>query len=207
MADSGYGLQLLALEREELRSIWHELMNGLPAANGPVFCAFGQEGARLFVIRQLLAMLPSAHHCLLHNQDAVFHGACRRLVDEFMFLSGFRLSMEYRTPDTDIVSAALRIVSGRGLDNQLKIGNHPLHLYCLDYRLPEPAYYLYPSHTVVCGATQFDKRRQLHCLLHELGHVVYAAKQTGGFNADKTARKNAAEQFANRFAVTMLTSV
>lgn len=35
--DSEYGLELLALEREELRGVWQELMNTAPSAKKPVF--------------------------------------------------------------------------------------------------------------------------------------------------------------------------
>ena len=178
-ADNEYGLALLTLEREELRSIWHELCQTQNQVEGSVLCGFGHEGARLFVIRQLLCALPALSHCPLHNKDTVFSQACKRLLDEYFFLRSFRLPMDQHAPTSDLVSRALGIVMKNGLANRLLLGNHPLHLYCINYELPSPAYYLYPSHTIVCGTNNFEPHLQLHCLLHELGHVIYAAKQAG----------------------------
>jgi hypothetical protein len=206
-SDSEYGLGLLALEREELRVIWHKLSDGLPVNGKPVFCSVGRDGARLFVLRQLLAALPAVRHCPLHGQEQVFRQACKRLVDEFFFLSGFRLSLSKKAPSQILVDRALRIVDDRGLSGALRLNGHSLHMYCLDYELPDPAYYLYPSHTILCGATDFDAGRQLHVLLHELGHAVYATRPLNRPAASETVRKKTAEQFANRFAASHLTTV
>lgn len=199
--DSEYGLALLALEREELRGIWHQLMHTVPENEGPVICGFGREGARLFVIRQLLAALPPIKPCPLHGNEEVYHMACRRLVNEFFFLSQFRLVLDSQPPPQELVKRAIRVVVERGMGRELMLNGHPLHLYCLNYQLPDPACYLYPSHTIACGTNHFDTGRQLHMLLHELGHVVFAARQAGVCQtADSRQRKKAAEQFANRFA-------
>jgi hypothetical protein len=200
-SDSEYGLGLLALEREEMRSIWQQMTAGLPADGGPVICGYGREGARLFVLRQLLAALPAVKHCPLHGQEQVFRLACKRLVHEFFFLSGFRLALGKNPPTPALTERALRIVSERGLSQALRLNGHPLHLYCLDYELPDTACYLYPSHTIVCGATDFEAGRQLHVLLHELGHAVYAGRRPATPPASAAERKKTAERFANRFAV------
>jgi hypothetical protein len=205
--DSKYGLDLLALEREELRGVWHELLSTHPSTEGPVFCASGIAGARLFVIRQLLAALPPVKPCPLHDCDEIFQMACRRLVNEFFILSQFRMSLEKKSPPSALVEKALQIVANRGVTDELLLNGHPLHIYCLDYELPEPACYFFLSHTILCGSSDFDAGRQLHCILHELGHVVYAAKQAGKIQPDRVLRKKAAEQFANRFAACHLTPV
>ncbi|MDW7652041.1 MAG: hypothetical protein SCK29_02270 [Bacillota bacterium] len=202
--DSDYGLALLALEREELRVILQELQQDVPKVDTPVFCAYGRQGARLFVIRQLLSTLPAVEHCPLHSRDHVYSQACRRLLDESFFLSGFRLSLEKKAPSPETVSRALRILAGSRLAGRLRLNRHPLHLYCLNYELPDPAYYLLPSHTIICGANDFDAHTQLHCLLHEFGHAIYAAKPSV---KPAVERKKAAEQFANHFAAALLTSV
>jgi hypothetical protein len=195
-----YGLELLALEREELRGIWQQLIDDAPASGSPAFCGFGREGARLFVIRQLIAALPAVRQCPLHDQDQVFQLACKRLLDEFFFLSSFRLSLEKKTPPSALVNRALRVVTERGMADLLFLNGHPLHIYCLDYEMPDAAYYLYPSHTIVCGANDFEAGRQLHMLLHELGHAVYAGRQLGQPQITEAERKKTAEQFAHRFA-------
>jgi hypothetical protein len=205
--DNEYGLALLSLEREELRGIWHELCKNTSQVEGTVHCGFGHDGARLFVIRQLLCALPAVDHCPLYNNDTVFSQACKRLLDEHFFLRSFRLPLDQRAPTPDLVSRALGIVMKNGLADRLLLGNHPLHLYCINYELPSPAYYLYPSHTIVCGTNNFEPHLQLHCLLHELGHVIYATKQAGKHQLKAVARKKTAEQFANRFAATFLSPV
>ncbi|MCW3488623.1 ImmA/IrrE family metallo-endopeptidase [Dethiobacter alkaliphilus] len=204
--DSEYGLELLALEREELRGVWQELMNTAPQVKKPVFFAAGREGARLFVIRQLLSVLP-ARQCLLHDPDRVFQQTCVRLAHEYFFFAGFHLCLEKKAPPEEIVTRALKIIERQGLSSKMLLGEHPLHIYCLDYEMPDPAYYLYPSHAIVCGATDFTPQRQLHCLLHELGHVVYAGKQNNKLQPDNASRRQMAEQFANRFARKHLTPV
>lgn len=207
-ADDGeYGLALLSLEREELRGIWHELIQSMPKTAYPAICGYGRQGAQLFIIRQLLAALPPLTHCPLHNQNEIFSHVCKRLVDEFFFLSGIRLAIDTKGPSPEIIHRALGIMTKSGLAKQLYLGNHMLHIYVLEYELPDPAYYIYPSHTILCGATNFDARGQLHCILHELGHVIYAAKKAGTEVNHAALRKKAAEQFANRFAASHLTLV
>lgn len=200
-----YGLALLALEREELRGIWHELNHSMAKTAYPAMCGYGREGARLFIIRQLLAALPPINPCPLHNKEQLFSHACKRLIHEFFFLSGFRLALDKKAPSPEVVHRALGILTKSGLSNQLYLGKHMLHIYALEYELPDPAYYIYPSHTILCGATDFDVQGQLHCILHELGHVVYAAKKAQTVITHTPLRQRAAEQFANRFAASHLT--
>ncbi|MBT9167629.1 MAG: hypothetical protein DDT19_00967 [Syntrophomonadaceae bacterium] len=199
-----YGLTLLALEREELRGIWHELIGQLPATEGPALCLTGRQGTMLFVIRQLLVSLPPLKPCLHHGQDETYQLAYKQLTNELFFLSQFRLSHERKAPTLEIVNNALRIVISRGMAGDLLLNGYPLHIYCLNYELPKPASYLFPSHTILCGSNDFDANRQLQLILYELGRVVYAAKQTGKDQPPSTLRENAAEQFAHHFAASHL---
>lgn len=206
--ESGYGITLLALEREELREIWCRLLETNPCLTekNNVFSAYGLQGARLFVIRHLLATLPGPRHCPLHNQEALFRAACKRLVDEYLFLSTFKLTCGEKAPSQEVVNDALNILASKKMLAQLSLGGHPLHVYCIDYNMPHPAYYLFPSHTIICGADSMDRHEQLHCLLHEFGHVMYARKVAGlALKRDNMLRKQAAEQFAHRFAKRLLT--
>jgi hypothetical protein len=205
--ESGYGITLLALEREELREIWCRLLDPqLYHTENNVFSAYGLQGARLFVIRHLLATLPELRQCPLHNHEALFHAACKRLVDEYLFLSTFKLTCGEKAPSQAVVGYALEILARKKLLAKLSLGEHHLHIYCLDYMMPHPAYYLPPSHTIICGADSMDRHGQLHCLLHEFGHVLYAREEAGvALKTDNMLRKQAAEQFAHRFAKRLLT--
>jgi hypothetical protein len=205
--DSDYGLALLALEREELRGIWHELIGRLPATEGPAICSTGRQGAMLFVIRQLLVSLPPLQPCLRHSQDETYHLACKRLTNEVFFLSQFRLSLERKAPAPELVKSALRIVISRGMATDLLLNGCPLHIYCLNYELPEPASYLFPAHTILCGSNDFDANRQLQLILYELGRVVYTAKQTGKELPPGVLKEKTAEQFAHHFAASHLSLV
>lgn len=202
--DSEYGLALLALEREELRSQYHSLLPSSPPGASVHFFE-GRDGACLFVLRQLLAVLPAAEPCPVHHRDTVFQAACRRLQEEYQFLSSFRLTLEKSPPPLPLARLAVDILRANGIQNRLLSAGHPLHLYSLAYEMPAPGYYLYPSHTIICGASDFDRRGQLHCLLHELGHVVYATLRTP--QEDANERKKTAEQFAHRFADRFLVTV
>ncbi|MBS4032792.1 MAG: hypothetical protein KGZ63_15430 [Clostridiales bacterium] len=205
--ESDYGITLLALEREELREIWYRLLDSPRChTESNVFCAYGLQGARLFVIRHLLAALPGTRQCPMHNQEALFRAACKRLVDEYLFLSTFKLTCGEKAPSEEVVVDALNILARKKLLAKLSISGHPLHVYCLNYRMPHPAYYLPPSHTIICGADSMDRYQQLHCLLHEFGHVLYARREAGvALKTDNMLRKQAAEHFANRFARRLLT--
>ena len=202
--DSEYGLELLSLEREELRGIWQEQIQPLQEWPQPVYCATGREGARLFVLRQLLSVLP-AKKCLLHDQEEVFQQTCVRLAHEYFFLCSFHLSMDKKAPTETMIHRALHIIDEQKLSTKLLLNGHPLYIFALDYEMPDPAYYLYPSHSIVCGASNFEPHMQLHCLLHELGHVVYAGNQSNKLQLDGPKRRKMAEQFAKRFARKHLT--
>lgn len=205
--DSHYGLALLALEREELRGLWHELMGQIPATEGPALCSNGRQGAMLFVIRQLLVALPPLKPCLYHSQDEIYQLACRRLTNEVFFLSQFRLAHERKAPAPELVRSALRIVISRGMAADLLLNGHPLHIYCLNYELPEPASYLFSSHTILCGSNDFDTNKQLQLILYALGRVVYAAQQTGKNQPAGAHKEKTAEQFAQYFAASHLSLV
>lgn len=199
-----YSMALLALAREELSRLWHKLFSHSPC-KGTVFFASGLHGARLFAVRQLLAAMPPVQPCRLHGESTVLRAACSRLVDTWYFLSAFRLQLEEKPPGEEVVKAALRLLFRHNLLKGLSIAGHPLHVYCLDYRLPHPAYYLPPSHTVVCGTSGMDKEEQLRCLLHEFGHVFYTLRGAGQPQAGSPIlRKACAENFAHRFASTLL---
>jgi hypothetical protein len=203
-----YGGTLLALEREELRQIWHRLLAAYSDARNPVFYVAGIEGARLFVIRQLLAALPPLKPCPLHKPVVIYRAAARRLAQEHDFLKDFRLPLDEKAPCRSVVEQTLKILADSGLQSRLLLAGRSLHLYCLDYCLPHPAYYLFPSHTIVCGATNQSKDEQIFCLLHEAGHVLYASATSRlPQPADPAARKKAAERFAARFADMMVSPV
>ena len=140
--ESGYGITLLALEREELQEIWYKLLETQPChTENNVFSAHGRQGAQLFVIRHLLATLPGPRQCPLHNQNALFQAACKRLVDEYLFLSTFKLTCGEKAPTQEIVNEAVTILSRQKLLAKLSLAGHPLHVYCIDYSLPHRAYY------------------------------------------------------------------
>ncbi|MBS4008749.1 MAG: hypothetical protein KGZ45_10075 [Clostridium sp.] len=205
--DSDYGLALLALEREELRGIWHELIGRLPATEGSALCLTGREGTMLFVIRQLLVSLPPAKPCLRHSKDETYHLACKRLTNELFFLSQFSLSLERKEPTPELVKSALHIVISRGMAADLFLNGFPLHIYCLNYVMPEPVSYLFPSHTILCGSNDFDANRQLQLILYELGRVIFTARQAGRAQPISAQRINTAEQFAHQFAASHLSLV
>ncbi|MBS4021821.1 MAG: hypothetical protein KGZ79_05310 [Dethiobacter sp.] len=204
---SSYGVALLALEREELYQVWHRMLEGYNNDSVSVFYAAGLQGARLFVVRQLLAALPSLKHCPLHNSAAVYHAAGRRLADEHTFLKSFRLPLEEKPPSAGVLERSLEILASKGMLDRLHLAGRRLHIYCLDYRLPHEAYYLLPSHTIICGAGTLDEQEQLCCLLHEFGHIFYAASACRRQQSHSpTLRQQAAERFAQRFAARLLSS-
>ncbi len=203
---SNYGSALLALEREELHQVWRRLLGSYDKDCNPVFYAGNKEGARLFVVRQLLAALPPLKPCVLHGSATVFEAAAKRLAEEHDFLGSFSLPLDEKAPGAEIVTRAVDIIAARGMCDRLVLSGRRLHVYCLEYKLPHPAYYLYPSHTIICGATNFNEEEQLHCLLHEFGHILYASS-TRRLPADATLRKKMAERFAHKFASSLLPRV
>jgi hypothetical protein len=201
---SEYGLKLLALEREELQEIYRNLLDGFPQNKESVFYIAGKEGARLFVVRQVLAALPPVNACPLHNQDELFRAACSRLADEQEFLANFRLCLDKKILSESVVCRAVELIRRNKMVDRLSLSGHPLHVYCLNYLLPHPAYYLATSHSVLCGASSLNEEQQLHCLLHEFGHVLYTVRGSLRTPANRKLRKQASEQFANRFATGLL---
>jgi hypothetical protein len=202
-----YGTSLLALEREELRQVWRKLSGGRDQHAGPVFTAYGLAGARLFVTRQLTCILPPVGLCRLHDSETVYKAVTARLESEMIFLRSFKLSLTEKPPLPSTVSRAVAMAAKAGLLGRLSLAGNRLHIYCLDYSLPAPAYYLYPTHSVLCGASALDSGEKLRCLLHEFGHVVHAglaARRPP--QADAALRRGEAERFAHRFAAIMLES-
>ncbi|MBS3899951.1 MAG: hypothetical protein KGZ54_04550 [Dethiobacter sp.] len=205
--NSDYGLALLALEREELRGIWHELNGQLPATEGNALCLSGRQGTMLFVIRQLLVSLPPLKPCLRYGQDETYQLACKRLTNELFFLAQFRRSPERKAPAPELVKNALRIIISRGMAAELLLNGSPLHIYCLNYVLPQPTSYIFTSHTILCGSSDFDENRQLQLILYELGRAIYAAKQAGKEQPACALREKTAEQFTHHFAASHLSLV
>ncbi len=202
----GYGSALLALEGAELRQVPQKLAEGRGNKRRAVFIAFGLTGARLFVARQITAALPPVGLCRLYDSKTVYSSIRARLADELAFFQGFRLPLTEKPPSPSVVNRALAVTAGSGMLGRLNLAGSRLHIYCLDYTLPAPAYYLYRTHSILCGASDLDDSQKLHCLLHELGHVIHAALTAGRPpQADPELRRGEAERFAHRFARRLLT--
>ncbi|MBS3948547.1 MAG: hypothetical protein KGZ57_09690 [Dethiobacter sp.] len=233
-ATGEHSLVLLSLEKEELRLVWHSLFVNRPEntprhsresgkprkfhssdgavdgmsvhpERGPIFYAAGLPGARLFVLRQLLAAMPAAANSRHQSNEVVLSTVCSHLVELSFFLSGFAFPMTEKAPAEAVVEKALSILDGSNLLPRLTVAGQHLHLYCLDYRLPSPAYYLPFSHTLLCGASNLGEEEQLRFLLRQFGKVYYTLRtdrrKEGG---DQALNGLAAKRHARHLAAKLL---
>jgi len=236
-ATDEHSLALLSLEREELRLVWRSLFVNRPentprpsresgnpryshssdgAVDGmaiypereSVFYATGQPGARLFVLRQLLAALPATDNPWHQSNKVALSTACNHLVELSFILSAFAFPLAEKAPAESVVEKALNILGSTNLLPGLTASGQQLHLYCLDYSLPCPAYYLPFSHTLLCGASNLDEDGQLRFLLRQFGKVYYMLR-TGRRKefVNQAITRPAAKRNARRHAVKLLASV
>lgn len=197
--DQSYALALLELEREELLLLHRRLQPPDPPEGSPVIFHEGLSGARLLVIRQLLALFPKPGTCRHHDRQAVLSAIISRLQAEKEFFSRFKLSLEHAAPSKELVQQALCILSSHRLLERVSLPGRRLQLYCIGYTLPHPAYYLYRTHSIVCGASPLEPGEKLRCLLHEFGHAVLAVVTAG-----RPVDRESGERFARRFSAVLL---
>lgn len=197
--DPSYALSLLELEREELLLFHRQLQPPEPRDDSPVIYSEGLPGTRLFVIRQLLALFPRGRACRHHDPQAVVSAVISRLLAEKEFFSRFQLALDQSAPSGELVQQAILILSQHRMLDRLSLPGRHLQLYCVNYTMPHPAYYLYRTHSILCGASPLAPEEKLRCLLHEFGHAVLAVL-TYGKNVDRAD----GERFARRFSTALM---
>jgi hypothetical protein len=134
--------------------------------SGPVFCCFGRNAFRLFVIHQLLAAMPAVTISRPQSNSGLLGTACRRFLELHFFLSLFTHPLNEGRPETSETERSL-LAAARLLQCSAKDGQR-LHLYCPDYRLPAPAYYLPFSDSVLCETRSFGKGEFVYSLFRNI---------------------------------------